>query len=145
VPHVLLVNNDLAVKSVPELIQLAKKNRGSSTSLHRAAARFRTWRPNCSSIWRESTCCTYRTAAAPAILDLIGGRVQVMFDSIASSLPHIRAGKLRAIAVASNTRSSLLPNVPTVAESDLRATGTLLARHLRAGGHAGNHRRAVAA
>jgi tripartite-type tricarboxylate transporter receptor subunit TctC len=40
-----------------------------------------------------------------------------MFDSIASALPHVRAGKLRAIAVASNTRSSLLPNVPTVAES----------------------------
>jgi len=55
--------------------------------------------------------------SSPAILDLIGGRVQVMFDSIASALPHIRAGKLRAIAVASNTRSPLMPNIPTVAES----------------------------
>ena len=55
--------------------------------------------------------------SAPAIIDLIGGRVQVMFDSIASALPFIRGGKLRAIAVASNARSPLLPDVPTVAES----------------------------
>ncbi len=58
--------------------------------------------------------------SAPALIDLIGGRTQVMFDSIASALPQIRAGKLRAIAVASKSRSPLLPDVPTVDESGLK-------------------------
>jgi len=118
VPHVLLVNNDLPVKSVPELVQLAKKNpgqlniasQGSGTVSHLEAELLK----HMSGI--DMLHVPYR-GSAPAILDLIGGRVQVMFDSIASALPHIRAGKLRAIAVASDTRSSLLPNVPTVAES----------------------------
>jgi tripartite-type tricarboxylate transporter receptor subunit TctC len=118
VPHVLLVNNDLPAKSVPELVQLAKKNpgqlniasQGSGTVSHLEAELLK----HMSGI--DMLHVPYR-GSAPAILDLIGGRVQVMFDSIASALPHIRAGKLRAIAVASDTRSSLLPNVPTVAES----------------------------
>ena len=118
VPHVLLVNNDLPVKSVPELIQLAKKkpgelniaSQGSGTVSHLEAELLK----HMAGI--EMLHVPYR-GSAPAILDLIGGRVHVMFDSIASALPHIRAGKLRAIAVASNTRSSLLPNMPTVAES----------------------------
>ena len=118
VPHVLLVNNDLPVRSVPELIQLAKKkpgelniaSQGSGTVSHLEAELLK----HMAGI--EMLHVPYR-GSAPAILDLIGGRVHVMFDSIASALPHIRAGKLRAIAVASNTRSSLLPNMPTVAES----------------------------
>jgi len=118
VPHVLLVNNDLPVRSVPELIQLAKKkpgelniaSQGSGTVSHLEAELLK----HMAGI--EMLHVPYR-GSAPAILDLIGGRVHVMFDSIASALPHIRAGKLRAIAVASNTRSSLLPNMPTVADS----------------------------
>jgi tripartite-type tricarboxylate transporter receptor subunit TctC len=118
VPHVLLVNNDLPVRSVPELIQLAKKkpgelniaSQGSGTVSHLEAELLK----HMAGI--EMLHVPYR-GSAPAILDLIGGRVHVMFDSIASALPHIRAGKLRAIAVASNTRSTLLPNMPTVAES----------------------------
>jgi len=118
VPHVLLVNNDLPVKSVPELIQFAKKkpgelniaSQGSGTVSHLEAELLK----HMAGI--EMLHVPYR-GSAPAILDLIGGRVHVMFDSIASALPHIHAGKLRAIAVASNTRSSLLPNMPTVAES----------------------------
>ena len=120
VPHVLLVNNDLPVKSVPELVQLAKKkpgqlniaSQGSGTVSHLEAELLK----HMAGI--DMLHVPYR-GSAPAILDLIGGRVHVMFDSIASALPHIRAGKLRAIAVASNTRSALLPNVPTVAESAL--------------------------
>ena len=120
VPHVLLVSNDLPVKSVPELVQLAKKkpgqlniaSQGSGTVSHLEAELLK-------HMARIDMLHVPYRGSAPAILDLIGGRVQVMFDSIASALPHIRAGKLRAIAVASNTRSSLLPNVPTVAESDL--------------------------
>jgi tripartite-type tricarboxylate transporter receptor subunit TctC len=118
VPHVLIVNKDLPVKSVPDLLQLAKKtpgelniaSQGSGTVSHLEAELLK----HMAGI--DMLHIPYK-GSAPAILDLIGGRVQVMFDSIASALPHIRSGKLRAIAVASNTRSSLLPDVPTVAES----------------------------
>jgi len=54
---------------------------------------------------------------APAITDLIGGQVQLLFVSIPSVLPHVRAGRLRAIAVSSARRSASAPDVPTVAES----------------------------
>lgn len=118
VPHVLLVNNDLAVKSVPELIALAKKqngglniaSQGSGTVSHLEAELLK------SMAGIDMTHVPYR-GSAPALLDLMGGRVQVMFDSIASALPHIRVGKVRAIAVAATTRSPLLPDLPTVAES----------------------------
>jgi tripartite-type tricarboxylate transporter receptor subunit TctC len=120
VPHVLLVNSDMPVKSVTELVQLAKKkpgqlniaSQGNGTVSHLEAELLK----HMAGI--DMLHVPYR-GSAPAILDLIGGRVQVMFDSIASALPHIRAGKVRAIAVASNTRSTVMPNVPTVAESDL--------------------------
>jgi len=55
--------------------------------------------------------------SAPAVTDLIGGQIPLMFDPIQSVLPHIQSGKLRALAVTSKIRSSVLPNVPTVAES----------------------------
>jgi tripartite-type tricarboxylate transporter receptor subunit TctC len=118
VPHVLLVNNDLPVKSVAELIALAKKqngalniaSQGSGTVSHLEAELLK------SMAGVEMTHIPYR-GSAPALLDLMGGRVQVFFDSIASALPHIRAGKLRAIAVAAATRSPLLPDLPTVAEA----------------------------
>ncbi len=120
-PHVLLVHNDVPAKSVPELVQLAKKNpgqlnvasQGNGTVSHLEAELLQ----HMAGI--ELLHVPYR-GSAPALVDLLGGRVQMMFDSIASALPHIRAGKLRAIAVASNTRSALLPEVPTVAESGLK-------------------------
>jgi len=55
--------------------------------------------------------------SAPALTDLIAGTVQVIFDNMPPSLPHIRAGKLRALAVTTATRSEALPEVPTVAET----------------------------
>lgn len=118
VPHVLLVNNDLPVKSVPDLIALAKKengalniaSQGSGTVSHLEAELLK------SMAGVDMTHVPYR-GSAPALLDLMGGRVQVFFDSIASALPHIRAGKVRAIAVAAATRSPLLPDLPAVAES----------------------------
>lgn len=55
--------------------------------------------------------------SAPAVTDLLGGQIPLMFDPIQSVLPHIQSGKLIALAVTSKTRSPLLPNVPTVAES----------------------------
>jgi len=57
--------------------------------------------------------------SAPAVTDLVGGQVQLMFDNLPSVLEQIRAGNLRAIAVTSATRSPLLPDVPTIAESGL--------------------------
>ena len=56
--------------------------------------------------------------SAPAVTDLLGGQIPLMFDPIQSVLPHIQSGKLTALAVTSKTRSPLLPNVPTVAESN---------------------------
>jgi tripartite-type tricarboxylate transporter receptor subunit TctC len=55
--------------------------------------------------------------SAPALTDMIAGTVQVIFDNMQPSLPHIRAGKLRALAVTTNIRSDALPDVPTVAET----------------------------
>jgi tripartite-type tricarboxylate transporter receptor subunit TctC len=55
--------------------------------------------------------------ASPALTDLLGGQVQVMFDNLPSSIGHIDAGRLRALAVTTATRSAALPNVPTVAET----------------------------
>jgi tripartite-type tricarboxylate transporter receptor subunit TctC len=121
VPHVLIVNSELPAKSVAELVALAKRrpgelniaSQGSGTVSHLEAELLK------SMTGIDMLHVPYR-GSAPAILDLIGGRVQVMFDSIASALPHIRSGKLRAVAVASKTRSPLLPDVPTIDESGVR-------------------------
>ena len=70
--------------------------------------------------------------AAPALTDLIGGRVQVMFEAVASLVEHVRGGKLRALAVASATRSQVFPEVPTVGEFLPRQRGQRLVRRRRA-------------
>jgi tripartite-type tricarboxylate transporter receptor subunit TctC len=57
--------------------------------------------------------------AAPAVNDVLGGQVNMSFEALLSTLPHVKAGKLKAIAVTTSMRSSLLPNVPTVAEAGL--------------------------
>jgi len=55
--------------------------------------------------------------SAPAVTDLIGGQIQVMFDAMVSTLPQIQSGKIRALAVTTATRSAVLPNVPAIAET----------------------------
>jgi tripartite-type tricarboxylate transporter receptor subunit TctC len=57
--------------------------------------------------------------SSPALTDLIGGQLQVMFDPVSSSMPHVKSGKLRVLAVTSAKRSTILPELPTVAESGL--------------------------
>ncbi len=120
VPNVLEVTPSLPVYSVADLIKLAKEkpgqinfaSSGSGTSIHLSGELFKTM------AGVDMTHVPYK-GSAPALADLIGGQVQVMFDNLPSSLPQIKAGKLRAIAVTSAERAPALPNVPTIAESDL--------------------------
>ena len=117
VPNVLVVNSDLPVKSVPELIAYAKANpgklnfasSGSGTSIHLSGELFKTM------TGVTMTHVPYK-GSAPALTDLVGGQVQLMFDNLPSSLAFIKAGKLRALAVTSTTRAPALPDVPTVAD-----------------------------
>ena len=120
VPNVLVVNPSVPANNVQELIAYIKANpgkvnfasSGSGTSIHLAGELFKTM------TGLSMTHVPYK-GSAPAVTDLLGGQVQLMFDNLPSALPHIRAGKLRALAVTSAQRASALPDVPTVAEAGL--------------------------
>ncbi|HEX3632478.1 MAG TPA: tripartite tricarboxylate transporter substrate binding protein [Casimicrobiaceae bacterium] len=120
VPNVLEVTPSLPVNSVAELIKLAKEkpgqlnfaSSGSGTSIHLSGELFKTM------AGVDMMHVPYK-GSAPALTDLMGGQVQLMFDNLPSSLAQIKAGKLRAIAVTSAQRAPALPNVPTIAESGL--------------------------
>ena len=120
VPNVLEVNPGVPAKSVAELISYAKANpgklnfasSGSGTSIHLSGELFKVM------AGVDMTHVPYK-GSSPALQDLLGGQVQVMFDNVPPSLPQIRAGKLRALAVTSATRSPALRDVPTIAESGL--------------------------
>ena len=120
VPNVLVVNPALPVNSVAELIAYAKSNpgklnfasSGNGTSIHLSGELLKTM------AGVQMVHVPYK-GSAPALTDLVGGQVQLMFDNLPSSLPQIKAGKLRAIAVTSATRAAALPDVPTVAEAGL--------------------------
>jgi len=120
VPNVLVVNPSLPVNSVQELIAYGKANpnklnfasSGNGTSIHLSGELFRTM------TGVQMTHVPYK-GSSPALTDLIGGQVQLMFDNLPSSLQFIKAGKLRALAVTSLARSQALPDVPTLAESGL--------------------------
>ncbi|MCG5258717.1 tripartite tricarboxylate transporter substrate binding protein [Cupriavidus gilardii] len=116
---VLEVGNQLPVKNVAELVAWAKRNpgltyatAGTGTSMHLAGAMF------AQMTGTNLTHVPYK-GSSPAINDMLGGHIPVMFDNLPASLPHIQAGKLRALAVAGSTRSPALPNVPTLAEAGL--------------------------
>jgi tripartite-type tricarboxylate transporter receptor subunit TctC len=120
VPNVLVVNPAVPVNSVSELIAYAKANpgklnfasSGSGTSIHLSGELFKVM------AGVEMTHIPYK-GSAPALQDLLGGQVQLMFDNLPPSLPQIKAGKLRALAVTTATRAPALPDVPTVAEAGL--------------------------
>jgi tripartite-type tricarboxylate transporter receptor subunit TctC len=120
VPNVLVVNPSLPINSVADLIKLAKAkpgtinfaSSGSGTSIHLSGELFKTM------AGVDMTHVPYK-GSAPALQDLMGGQVQIMFDNLPSSLALIKAGKLRAIAVTSLKRAPALPDVPTIAESGL--------------------------
>ena len=116
-PFVMEANPSVPVKTVAEFIAYAKANPGKltmasggiGTSLHLAGELFKMM----ASV--EMVPVHYR-GSAPALTDLIGGQVQVMFDILLSSIEFIRAGKLQPLAVTTATRSEVLPDVPTVGE-----------------------------
>src|SRR6516162_373763 len=118
VPNVMEVNPSVPAKTVAEFIAYAKANpgkinwatSGNGTSVHLSGELFKMM------TGVELTNIPYK-GSAPALTDLIAGTVQLIFDNMPPSLPHIRAGKLRALAVTTATRSEALPDVPTVAET----------------------------
>lgn len=120
VPNVLIVPASLQVKSVAELVALSKKEKGKlsygstgiGTAHHLIGEQFNDM------TGADILHVAYK-GSAPALVDLMGGQIQVMFDTVASCLPHIQSGKLRALAVATPKRSSALPDVPTLHESGL--------------------------
>ena len=122
VPNVLVVNPKLPVHSVAEFIAYLKANpgkvsfasQGNGTTSHLTASLFMQLTGT------EMTHVPYK-GTAPALVDLIGGQVDVFFDNISSSLQFERTGKVRILAVADEQRSKALPNVPTFAEQKLPA------------------------
>src|SRR5215216_7233393 len=115
-PLIMLVNPSVPAKMVPEFIDYAKANPGkinmagvNGTTLQLAGEQFKMM------AGVDMVHVPYK-GAAPALTDLLGGQVQVMFDNLSSSIEHIRAGKLRALAVTTATRSKALPDVPTISE-----------------------------
>jgi tripartite-type tricarboxylate transporter receptor subunit TctC len=120
VPNVLAVRSTLPVSNTKEFIAYAKKEdgnvtaatQGNGTTSHLTATLFST------QTGAKFTFVPYK-GTAPALSDLMGGQVDVFFDNISSSYRHHEAGKVKILAVASASRSPLLPNVPTIAETDL--------------------------
>jgi tripartite-type tricarboxylate transporter receptor subunit TctC len=119
-PNVLVVNPSVPAANVREFIAYAKANPGklnfgsgsTGSAGHLAGELFKTL------AGIDMTHVPYK-GAAPAMNDLIGGQIQLMFDNLASSLAQVRAGRIRALAVTTARRSSLAPELPTVAESGL--------------------------
>lgn len=119
-PSIIVVNAGLGVKTVSDLIALAKAKPGAlmfgspgvGTTSHLGGEMFK------SLAGVDLLHVPYKTGPL-ALTDLIGGRLSVIFDNIGPLLPHVQSGKIRAIAVAGSKRTSLLPTLPTAAESGL--------------------------
>jgi tripartite-type tricarboxylate transporter receptor subunit TctC len=117
VPFVMVITPSIPAKTVPEFIAYAKANPGKinmasggiGTSTHISGEFFKMM------AGVNLTHVPYR-GSAPALTDMIGGQVHVMFDILPSSLQYIRAGTLRALAVSSTTRSEVLPELPTLSD-----------------------------
>lgn len=120
IPNILVVNPKVPVKTVQEYIAYAKQHpgkltcasSGSGSSIHLSCELFKM------ETGTDILHVPYR-GSGPAVADLLGGQVDSMFDNLPSSLPHVQAGKLRAIGVTSPQRLPSAPDVPTLAESGL--------------------------
>jgi tripartite-type tricarboxylate transporter receptor subunit TctC len=117
-PSVMVVNTSLPVRTVAEFIAYAKANPGKinmgsagvATTSHMAGELFKAMAAV------DLVHVPYR-GSAPALTDLVGGQVQVMFDAMISTLPHIQSGKLRALGVTTAARSEVLADLPAIAET----------------------------
>jgi len=121
VPNVLVVNTELPVRSVAELVAYAKARPGK---LDFASGSTGSTGHLAGELFKQMTG-TYMVhipykGAPAAVADLLAGRVQLMFDNLASALPNVKAGKLRALAVTTLKRSASLPDLPTLDESGLK-------------------------
>ncbi len=118
VPNVLVVHPSVPAKNLAELIALAKKEPGTLNyaSLGNGTAAHLGMEMLKSAAGVDITHVPYR-GSAPAVSDLLAGQVQMMVDGLPSSLPHVQAGKLRAIALTSLHRAPALPNLPTISET----------------------------
>ena len=120
VTNMLVVHPSVPVNSVRELIEYAKKNpgklvsgtAGGGTAGHMSAGLFNYMAKV------DITIVPYK-GAAPAVNDLIGGQTSMAFEGLLSTLQYVQTGRLKAIAVTTSTRSSLLPDIPTISESGL--------------------------
>ena len=118
VPNVMVVNSKIPVTSVNEFIAYAKArpgqlnmaSSGNGTSIHLTGELFKTMTGT------FMVHLPYR-GSAPALTDLLAGNTNVMFDNLPSALPHIKSGRLRALAVTSLVRSPALPDTPTIEEA----------------------------
>lgn len=118
--HMLVVNNELPAKSVAELIAAAKAkpgellygSAGSGSTFHMAAELFK-------SVSKTDIGHIPYRGGGPAMLDTIGGHVQMSFPVLSAALPQVQGGKLRALGVTGPKRSPLMPDVPTIAEAGL--------------------------
>jgi tripartite-type tricarboxylate transporter receptor subunit TctC len=116
-PFVMVVNASFPAKTIPEFIAYAKANPGkinfasggTGIAAHLSGELFKMM------TGVNMVNVPYR-GQGPAMTDLLGGQVQVMFDSVVSSLPHIRSGKLRPLAVTTSTRLEALPDIPTMGD-----------------------------
>jgi tripartite-type tricarboxylate transporter receptor subunit TctC len=120
-PHILVVHPTLPVKSVKELIAVAKAKPGElnyassgvATSTHLAAELFR-------HLTGVNMVQVPYKGGAPGMVALVGGEVQLYFATISTALPHVKAGRIRALAVTSAKRSVVAPEYPTIAEAGVR-------------------------
>jgi tripartite-type tricarboxylate transporter receptor subunit TctC len=120
VPNILVAHPSLKANNVKELIAQAKAapgkltyaSAGNGTTVHLAAELF-------NSMAGVDVMHVPYKGSAPAVTDLMGGQVNLMFDSVSSAKPYIQSGKLKALAVTTSKRSSIFPNVPTMAESGI--------------------------
>jgi tripartite-type tricarboxylate transporter receptor subunit TctC len=117
-PSVVVINPSVPVKTIPEFIAYAKANpgkinmasAGNGTGPHVAGELFKMM------AGINMVHVPYR-GGAPAVTDLVGGQVQVMFIALPAAIAHIKAGRLRALAVTTSMRSAVLPDIPTVGEA----------------------------
>jgi tripartite-type tricarboxylate transporter receptor subunit TctC len=120
-PHVLVVPAKMPVSTVEDLVRLARASPGK---LSYASAGVGTTFHFCGEMFKDSTGTfilhvPYR-GGGPALLDTLAGQVDMSFPTLSAALPHVKAGTLRALAVTDTTRSSLLPDVPTLREAGVK-------------------------